>query len=196
MQCAILVVGLPGSGKSLFSEAAKKLGLPVISMGDVVRREALRRGLKISSQTLAKLSQELRQERGAAAVAELTLELLPRAPLVVIEGVRSPAEVERFKQCFAAVNVVAIHASPITRYQRLSGRGRADDPSSWEEFVERDRRELSFGIGDVIALADYMIVNENISMDEFIEKCNKILNNIIIKCKLVTNVSDKNSFDF
>ncbi|HXZ98038.1 MAG TPA: hypothetical protein VED24_01585, partial [Candidatus Acidoferrum sp.] len=39
-------------------------------------------------------------------------------------------------------------------------RGRSDDPKSWQEFAERDARELGVGIGNVIALAQEMLVNE------------------------------------
>jgi len=63
------------------------------------------------------------------------------------------------------VSVVAVHASPRTRYERLISRGRSDDPKNWEDFAERDLRELSVGIGNVIALAEEMLVNEG-SVDE------------------------------
>ena len=38
------VSGLPGSGKSLVSETAIKKGAIVVSMGDIVREEAEKRG--------------------------------------------------------------------------------------------------------------------------------------------------------
>lgn len=183
MRCAILVTGMPGSGKTLFSEAAKKLGLPIASMGDSIRIEAAQRGLTIDSGTLAKLSQELREQRGPAAVAELTLARIPPSPVVVIEGVRSLAEVELFRRYFDRVFIVAIHSSPAVRYQRLSTRGRSDDPRLWEEFVERDRRELAFGIGEVIALADYMLVNEGLDREAFLELCLSVLTEVLSKCQ-------------
>lgn len=189
MRCAILVTGMPGSGKTLFSEAAAKLGLPVVSMGDAVRSEAIRRGLDINADTLAQLSLELREKRGPAAVSELTLAQVPIEPIVVIEGVRSLAEVEYFRRHFDRVYVVAIHSSPITRYQRLSSRGRSDDPKHREDFAERDRRELSFGIGEVIALADFMLVNEEISKERFIEACISVLVNILRKCHRMDDLS-------
>src|SRR3990172_3273113 len=43
---------------------------------------------------------------------------------------------------------------------RLRARNRSDAPASWEEFLGRDRRELAWGLGDVIATADFLIVNE------------------------------------
>ena len=34
------VTGLPGSGKSVVSRTAKRLNIPIIRMGDVIREEA------------------------------------------------------------------------------------------------------------------------------------------------------------
>ncbi|MCD6114561.1 MAG: dephospho-CoA kinase, partial [Thermoprotei archaeon] len=53
-------------------------------------------------------------------------------------------------------------------------RSRPGDPKTWEEFVERDLVELSFGLGNVIALADYMIVNEG-SLSELRREAEKVL---------------------
>jgi len=39
------ITGMPGSGKSLVADAAKQLGFRVVSMGDVIREEAERRGV-------------------------------------------------------------------------------------------------------------------------------------------------------
>jgi dephospho-CoA kinase len=40
-------------------------------------------------------------------------------------------------------------------------RHRSDDPDGWELFHERDMRELSVGLGNAIAMAEHLIVNEN-----------------------------------
>ena len=37
------VTGLPGSGKSVVSRIAKKLDIPIVRMGDVIREEAKKR---------------------------------------------------------------------------------------------------------------------------------------------------------
>jgi dephospho-CoA kinase len=65
-----------------------------------------------------------------------------------------------FEEAFD-VYVVAVHASPETRYNRLKNRGRSDDPTNRQVFRERDHRELSFGMGDAIAMSNYIITNEN-----------------------------------
>ena len=157
----VLVTGMPGSGKSLVSGVARELGIPVYVMGDVVREEARRRGLEPTPENLNRVARELRERYGARVVAERTAEAIERdgPELAVVDGVRSLAEVEVFRR-LGSVVVVAVHASPRTRFERLRRRGRPGDPRSWEEFVARDMTELGFSLGSVIALADYMLVNE------------------------------------
>jgi dephospho-CoA kinase len=160
-QRIIAVVGMPGSGKAIVSRVASSRGIPVLVCGDVVREETKRRGLAPTPENTGKVMLAIRQEEGPAVVAK---RLIPKiasshAPLVVVEGVRSMAEVEALKGNYMVV-VVAVHASPKTRYERLAARGRSDDPKSWEEFTDRDARELGVGIGDVIALAQETLINE------------------------------------
>jgi dephospho-CoA kinase len=157
----IAVVGMPGAGKAIVSKAASSRGIPVLVCGDVVREETKKRGLSPTPENIGKVMLSIRQEDGPAVVAK---RLIPKivssgAPLVVVEGVRSMAEVEELRRNQKVV-IVAVHASPKTRYERLATRARSDDPKSWQEFAERDARELGVGIGNVIALAQEMLVNE------------------------------------
>jgi dephospho-CoA kinase len=157
----IAIVGMPGAGKAIVSKAACSRRIPVLVCGDVVREETKKRGLPPTPENTGKVMLSIRQEDGPAVVAK---RLIPKitssgAPLVVVEGVRSMAEVEELRRNHTVV-IVAVHASPKTRYERLAARGRSDDPKSWEEFAERDGRELGVGIGNVIALAQEMLVNE------------------------------------
>lgn len=161
----ICVTGMPGSGKSVVSKALAAIADKVISMGDAVREEARRRGLSTDLRTMMRLAQQLREEHGPAAVAKLVANMLGGEGVYVIDGVRSLHEISVFRG-LGDVLVVAVHASPRTRFARLSTRGRRDDPKTWNEFVSRDMKELEFGIGNVIALADVMLVNEDKSPEE------------------------------
>lgn len=183
---ALLVVGMPGSGKGVFSEVAEKeCGLSVFVMGDVVREEIIRRGLELSPETSRRFAIELRRELGPEAIAILTHRKICSASslsdYVVIDGVRSLDEVNYFKRIFGEVVVIAIHASPVTRFQRLYARGRSDDPRVWSEFVDRDLMELSLGIGSVIALADHMIVNEDKDLRDLRRIARELLEKILNK---------------
>jgi len=171
----ICLTGMPGSGKSVVARVAREMGFDVISMGDAVRAEARRRGLEPTGPNMRSLMLELRSERGPAAVAELCFPLIDKAgPEVLIEGIRSLEEVEAFNVRYGRVVLVAVHSSPKTRFERLRARGRPDDPRDWQEFLERDKAELSVGIGSAIAMADHMIVNEG-TLEELAEEARELL---------------------
>uniref|UniRef100_A0A7C2VL12 UPF0200 protein ENO77_00630 n=1 Tax=Ignisphaera aggregans TaxID=334771 RepID=A0A7C2VL12_9CREN len=181
----VLIAGLPGAGKTVFSEVARAVGIPVVVLGDVVREEVRKRGLQPSLESVLAVAQELRERYGREAIVMLALpiivELLKHHCVVVVDGVRSIDEVNYIKnKVDADILVVAIHASPKTRFARISARNRAGDPKSWEEFVKRDYMELSWGIGNIIALADKMLVNEG-SVEEFKNSVRELLQEVIAR---------------
>jgi len=156
------IAGMPGAGKGVFRRTVQRMGYPVVTMGDEVREEVKRRNLEPTPQNLGKTMLDLREQEGPAAIAKRCIpKLLNHShKVVVIDGIRSLVEVDVFKKQFTRFILVAIHASPKTRYQRLFRRRRSDDPPDWKTFMERDLRELGIGMGSVISVADYMIVNE------------------------------------
>ncbi len=83
-----------------------------------------------------------------------------KADRVVVDGIRSMAEVEAFRRKCDVI-LVAVDASPERRFELLRERGRRDDPLTYEMFVERDRRELGVGIAKAIALADETVSNQH-----------------------------------
>jgi dephospho-CoA kinase len=162
VKTAVIFCGMPGSGKSIGATVAKDLGIPIFVMGDVVREEVTKRQLPHTPQSLGQMMLELREQFGPAIIAQRIVDKLQKIShsYVVIDGARSEAEIEEFKKAFSQVFIVAVHASPSIRFQRLSQRGREDDAITQEEFHERDNRELDIGIGRLIAQADIMIINE------------------------------------
>ena len=159
----ILITGMTGSGKTTLASYAKEHGYRVTTMGDVIRDLARERGLEPTPRNLGLVAKGIRREGGDAAVAERCIEKLRRedAARVVVDGIRSMEEVKAFRDAFSDILLLAVHSSPRTRFLRLKRRGRSDDPRSLEDFSRRDRRELGFGVGSTIALADHMIVNED-----------------------------------
>lgn len=156
------VSGLPGSGKSLVSEIATEKGAIIVSMGDIVREEAQKRGE--SSKETAK---NLRAEHGEYIVSELTIQKIKKLQdegvenPIMVEGIRSHHEVEMFKENFDNFIILSIFANPQLRFERLKIRQREDDSQDYEGFKKRDDTELGFGIGTVISLSDKMIINES-----------------------------------
>ncbi|MFP3984486.1 MAG: AAA family ATPase [Candidatus Bathyarchaeia archaeon] len=156
------VAGMPGAGKAIVVEVAKKLGYDVVVMGDVVRKETKQRGLEFTPENVGNVMLQLRKEDGPAVVARRCISQIEKAKskIVIVDGIRSLYEVDAFRKHFAEFKLSAVHASPDTRFKRLSKRKRSDDPERWETFLERDWREFRVGLGSVIASADVMFVNE------------------------------------
>ncbi|MHA2141582.1 MAG: AAA family ATPase [Candidatus Thorarchaeota archaeon] len=158
----VIVTGMPGAGKSEVAEAFSRANIPVIVMGDVIRKEVERRGLEVNPKNNKLVMLELRERDGPGAVAIQCVESLKdsESQVVVIEGCRSLAEVDVFDDYAEEVCIVCVHSSPKARFSRLKQRGREDDPQDWETFRERDLREISVGLGTIIALSDIVVVNE------------------------------------
>lgn len=156
------IVGMPGSGKSVADEVAKEMGFSVVIMGDVIREETARRGLDLTPENVGRVMVEIRMEEGPAVVAKRCIPRIQSLPNrdVLVEGIRNLAEVYEFRRHFPGFKLIAIHASPKTRFRRIFNRNRSDDSVNWQTFTKRDLREIDVGIGSAIALADYAIVNE------------------------------------
>jgi dephospho-CoA kinase len=156
------LAGMPGAGKSAVVGVARVSGYGVVIMGDVVREEAKRKGMKPTPENLGKIMLELRQMEGNSVIAKRCLPKIEntKEQKIIVDGIRSLSEVEEFKKHFPKFNLIAIQASPETRFKRLHRRQRSDDPASWQIFNERDKRELSVGLGEAIAKAEYTIMNE------------------------------------
>ena len=162
---------MPGAGKSTVVSSLKARGLEALNLGDGVRAEAKKRNLEPTGENLGKLMLELREKNGPGAVADLLTERIKnsQSEVIVIDGVRSTAEIEVLKNV-GPVKLLSIEASTDTRYKFLGTRGRSDDPVTREKFEERDKRELGVGIGKSIAIADETISNNNITLDELTER--------------------------
>jgi dephospho-CoA kinase len=171
------IVGMPGSGKSEAADIARSLGIPIVVMGDIIRKAVVDSDLQNNPGALRSMMIELRKKHGKDVVAERCLPLIKSYrshDVVVVDGLRSLDEVEVFRREFPDFIIVAVHSSPRTRYCRIQERQRKDDPDSWEEFCKRDKLELRVGIGNVISLADVIISNEN-TRSEFRENMKRII---------------------
>jgi dephospho-CoA kinase len=154
-------VGMPGSGKGEFATVARERGVPVVTMGDVIRRECRDRGLDPADHH-GEIAQALREENGPAAIAERSLPLireeLDAHDTVVVDGLRSGVELDAFREAFGErFTLVAIEAPAEVRAERIDARGR--DNTATETLRERDERELGFGMGEAIERADLRIDN-------------------------------------
>ncbi|PSP54646.1 hypothetical protein BRC82_08875 [Halobacteriales archaeon QS_1_67_19] len=155
-------VGLPGSGKGEAAAVAEDLGIPVVTMGDVIRRECRDRGLDPADHH-GEIAAALREENGPDAIAQRSLPVieatLDDSETVLVDGIRSGVEVERFEAAFGeAFTLVSIEAPFEVRAERVADRGR-DNTEDGESLRERDERERGFGMDEAIARADVTVRN-------------------------------------
>lgn len=157
-------VGYPGSGKGEASTVAARAGLPVVSMGDVIRRACRARCLPVTEDTLGQVATALRDVEGDDAIAVRTLALLRPTHRaygdVLVDGIRGAAEVERFRADLGDdFHLVAIEAPFEVRLERVRTRGRDPTAEQARDLERRDRRERGYGMDEAIAAADRTIEN-------------------------------------
>ncbi|MEC7042172.1 MAG: AAA family ATPase [Candidatus Thermoplasmatota archaeon] len=188
MSKVLVLAGLPGSGKSVASDIAKSMNIPVIIMGNVIRRETAERGLEPNSRNIGMVASDLREKFGDDVVLQriwpIISQELKNNNLVLIDGMRSIAERDALVQLMGfEPEILAILASENIRNSRLIQRKRSDDldiESTKENkknlkqvnkeknhvISERDAREKGWGVESLLERANYKIDNED-SMELF-----------------------------
>ena len=172
----IVVTGMPGAGKEEFLSAGIDAGVPFVRMGDVVREAYAASGSEKEGMTVGQFAGNERKIHGTDIWSKRAIERM-YGDIFIVDGCRSMDEVRSFRSLGADVRIVAVHAAPSVRYDRLVKRAREDAPHNKEEFDTRDSRELSWGVGEVIALCDYMMINMA-SLEEFHEKSAALLRSL------------------
>ncbi len=174
-------VGCPGSGKSEATAAAREHGFDVVSMGDVVRAYMREHGIELSEQNVGDTANTLREHNGMDAVARMCIPAIhsSKSAKIVIDGIRGIAEVKTFKKEFDnQFKLIGIISSPETRFKRVCNRNRLDDVRDLNAFIQKDRRELAWGLKDALEAADYCISNEG-DIDQFRSAVASILTQLI-----------------
>jgi pyruvate formate lyase activating enzyme len=162
------VVGMPASGKGEFSRIAAGMGIPVIVMGDMIRRAVENAGLEPNDSNFGTIANRLRQEHGMDAIAQLCIPEIQKqsAPIILVDGIRGDAEVMLFRHHFSGFTLISIESSFEKRLARIAARARSDDFVTADELRARDARELSWGLDKALGSADINLENES-SLEEF-----------------------------
>ncbi len=104
-------------------------------------------------------------------VSVLPEDLRPKG--LVVGSIRGTGEARRLKE-FGG-RLIVVDADPRVRYERLRGRGRADDNITFEQFAEKEAADMAvgqtdptkFGMAAVIDAADIRIENNGRDIDAF-----------------------------
>ncbi|MBI2124726.1 AAA family ATPase [Candidatus Pacearchaeota archaeon] len=194
-----MIIGLTGtkaSGKGVVADILKEKGFVYYSLSDIVREEAVRRGL--SNYTIAQLQDignELRERYGNGALAKRVLEKIEKGrdagkqekKNYAIDGIRNPGEINELKKSKEHEFIlIAVDAPQEKRFKRLLERARGSDPKDWQGFLEMEKRDRGIAeensgqqVEKCIESADIKLYNDS-SVEVFKNKIEKILNDL--KC--------------
>jgi dephospho-CoA kinase len=159
----VAIVGMTGSGKSEVAALFEQNSYFRIRFGDITDEEVRSRGLALTEANERLAREALRKEHGMDAYAKLNLPRIDSAlksKNVVVDGLYSWEEYSLMKDYYGEnFLVVAVYASPETRYARLAGRSIRG--LTEEEAASRDAAEIeNSNKGGPIAMADFTIINE------------------------------------
>jgi dephospho-CoA kinase len=160
----VSIVGMTGSGKSEVARLFRDSGFVMVRFGDITDEEVTRQGLPLTEENERPVRERIRRERGMAAYAELSVPRIDAAlktSSVVVDGLYSWEEYSYLKDYYKDdFIVVAIWASPKTRYSRLARR--KVRPLTPQEAAGRDRAEIeNLNKGGPICLADFTVLNDD-----------------------------------
>ena len=165
MGLVLAVSGLPAAGKGEFAAILSENGIPVRSMGDMIRAEVKERGIPEAPHVFGEVATQLRAEYGEDVLARRLVkavdDLLTQHPIVLIEGLRGTAERDVFLGHWGDLfKVVAITASKELRFRRVQSRARSED-GDLSDLEMRDKRETGWGLDVIIQEADFSFSNES-----------------------------------
>lgn len=174
---------MPGSGKTTVANVAKDLGIFTITTGDIIREEIKRRGLEYNETNDQKIGDWFHKYGRERELMRRVIDKIITAnhpDPIVIEGLRSPEQINELKKRLwrEKLSILTVHCSPNLRREREKNRPRFNK-KGYRHIIMRDKRELSRGLGNLIAMADYVVINDK-SLEEFKrtvkDKLIKILN--------------------
>ncbi len=173
----VSIVGMAGSGKSEVAKIFENNGFAKVRFGDITDREIKERGLQLNEENERYVRQQLRKAHGMSAYAKLSLsgiDHLLKSIDVVVDGLYSWEEYTLLKGNYGdRFVVVAVWASPKTRYERLAKR--PIRPLTADEAVSRDIAEIEdTNKGGPIAMADFTITNES-SLEDLERETGRII---------------------
>ncbi|OGG04066.1 hypothetical protein A2W14_00595 [Candidatus Gottesmanbacteria bacterium RBG_16_37_8] len=159
-----ILVGLPGSGKTLAGEFFIKNHLPVVRMGDLTLTYLKKKKLIFSEKNENKARRELREKFGndiyAVSCLDKVKKMMNKHNLVIIEGMRSPSEWQYFQKNLPKAKIIYLEADKKIRFDRLSKR--QPRPLTKSEIELREKYEVNkLQISKLKKSADFMVKNNN-----------------------------------
>lgn len=155
--------GLISSGKgTVASYFEKKYNASTYRFSTMLRQLLDRIYVEQNRDNIIKISESIRTLFGEDIMAKAMAKDVEKDTnqIVVVEGIRRPADIEYLRQLPHFV-LVEIFADPMVRYERLISRGENTDDNSktYEEFLADHQRSTELSILEVIPFATERIDN-------------------------------------
>jgi len=181
------VAGTNGSGKDTVGQIlAEQHNFLFISVTDMLRAEAKKRGWAVEREQLKTISAEWRRESGLGVLVDKAVAEYEKAggdskyTGLVIASLRNPGENDSVHKLGG--KVVWVDADPKVRFERVSARLRsAEDKKTFEQFLLEEQAEMqhsgdsaTLSISGVKATADIFIKN-NSTPEAFKDEIKKAL---------------------
>jgi len=178
----ILIVGLPGSGKSTAAEIIKrKFDAEIINTGDIIREEIKNRGLKYTPKIDAFFAHWFHTSGREKLLVKRAWNKIRKSKkkIIVIDGFRSPKDLFYIKK-FTKTRpfIIAINASFKVRANRELKRGRFGEESITYLQI-REKLEKKHGIEELMKKADYRIDNTRLTVKQTENKIFKLIKSIL-----------------
>ena len=171
--------GTNGAGKDSVAELlCDKYRFMFVSMSDLLRIEAEKRGIAVERNNLRMISAEWRRESGLGVLIDKSIELYEESGGddkyvgLVVSSIRNPGEVDHIHELGG--KVIWIDADPQIRYDRIFSRQRtAEDNKTFEQFVNEEQAEMqhsgdvaTLSMGDVKLGVDTTLINNGSTHEE------------------------------
>jgi dephospho-CoA kinase len=159
-----------------------------VTLSEVIRGELEKKKGLINRGSLQDMGNELRKKYGGHILALLSIEYLPRdKELIIIDGIRNPAEGQWLRKKFGAAFVwIGIDAPEQTRFERVQARASFRDPKTLEEFITMDKRDKGEGepewgqqVARCMEQVDYKIINDG-TAEQLGTKVEEMMKQIIV----------------
>ena len=174
----VVLSGLPLSGKTTYAKIiGPKYKMPLYETGTEVLEEVTSRGFEFTPENIKMVTDDCKKISDSFFTERLMkkIDKLPDdVPGTFISGIRAVSEVEILRKHYGDENVfvIAFHTSMKTRFKILDNPDRVEETKgakakedallrNFDNFLARNKKELGYGVGDVMALAEYVMSTEN-----------------------------------
>ena len=159
------ITGTLGAGKGSVTEILKEKGFEHYSVRDFLTKELNKRGIPVNIDSFASIANDLRQKNSPSYIIEQLYSLAQKENKdCIIESLRTVGEIESLKSK-GNFYLIAVDAPSQTRYSRIILRNSETDNLTYEEFIEKEKKQMSSlnpheqNLKKCIEMADFIIQN-------------------------------------